>query len=83
MATPKKIRIPAIRAARIKRGLSQEEVAFAIGCTRSMITEMENGKRGLGRANKLMLASLYEVSYLEIAEMIQQAKNLARMEREK
>lgn len=83
MVSPRKVRIPAIRAARLVRGLTQQEVAMILGCSRQMVIEIEAGKRGMSQRYKVTLAALYDVDVLEINEMIAQAKNLARKERGK
>ena len=46
----------AIRALRKERGLTQENLALSIGATRKLVSDMENGKRGVSLATAFLAA---------------------------
>lgn len=50
-----------IRAQRIKRGLSQEELALRSGVTRNVLIDVEHGRRGLLYERLFDLAEALEV----------------------
>jgi putative transcriptional regulator len=51
-----------LRAARLRTGLSQKDVAFIIGKTRSVLSSYERGKRNPGFLTALSLSTLYDVA---------------------
>ena len=57
--------VPAVclRGARKKEGLTQEELAKKTGIPQRHISEMENGKRTIGKKNAVLLAKALDVSY--------------------
>ena len=59
-----------LKAARVNRGLSQQEAAKAIGRSKQTIINWENGKTGIRYHDLAALAELYgiPVEYLEIPD---------------
>ena len=53
----------ALRGARKKEALTQKELAELTGIPQSHISEMENGKRSIGKALAKRLAKVLNVSY--------------------
>ena len=51
-----------LRTARTERGLSQEEVARALGVSRQSVSKWERGEALPSRANRQALAALYGLS---------------------
>jgi plasmid maintenance system antidote protein VapI len=48
---------------RYKAGLTQKELAHALGISQNHITEMENGKRSVGKVMALRLAKFFKTNY--------------------
>lgn len=65
--TKPKVRVSRLTELRLERGLSQREVALALGTSRRMISYIEHDERGLSLKNRLKLARLYEVDVTEIS----------------
>ncbi|BEJ45044.1 helix-turn-helix transcriptional regulator [Staphylococcus epidermidis] len=57
-----------LRAIRIEKGLTQEELAGRAGFTRSYYTEIETGKRNIALINLYKLADALEVSLSELMD---------------
>jgi DNA-binding XRE family transcriptional regulator len=53
----------ALRGARKKEGLTQKELAHLTGIPQSNLSEMENGKRGIGKELAGRLGKVLNVSY--------------------
>jgi ribosome-binding protein aMBF1 (putative translation factor) len=53
----------ALRGSRNKEDLSQKELADAIGISQHHISEMENGKRPIGKAMAKRLSEVLKVDY--------------------
>ncbi len=51
-----------LRAARTRRGLSQEDVADSLGLPRTSVTNIESGNREVSTLELTRLASLYRIS---------------------
>ena len=52
-----------LRASRFKEEVSQKELAEAIGISQHHISEMENGKRPIGKDMAKRLADFFNVDY--------------------
>ena len=52
-----------LRGSRYKAEMTQKEVADALGVSQNHISEMENGKRTIGRVMALRLAKLFNTDY--------------------
>ena len=48
---------------RHKAGLTQKQLATELGISQNHISEMENGKRTIGRVMALRLAKLFDTDY--------------------
>jgi DNA-binding XRE family transcriptional regulator len=53
----------ALRGAREKEGLTQKELARLTGIPQSNLSEMENGKRGIGKELASRLGKVLKVNY--------------------
>lgn len=53
----------ALRGARIKAGLSQNELATKLGMPQSHISDMENGRRTIGKKMAQRLSKVLKVGY--------------------
>jgi len=53
----------ALRGARKKEGLTQEELAQLLGISQNHISEMENGKRTIGKAMAKRLSNILKIDY--------------------
>ena len=53
----------ALRGARLKAEMTQKEVAEKLGAKPHHISEMEHGKRSIGKAMAHRLAKLFDVNY--------------------
>jgi DNA-binding XRE family transcriptional regulator len=53
----------ALRGARKKEGLTQEELAQLIGISQTHISEMENGKRTIGKEMAKRLSNILKIDY--------------------
>ena len=53
----------AVRGARFKAGITQKELADAVGAKPHHISEMEHGKRSIGKEMARKLAAVLNVSY--------------------
>jgi ribosome-binding protein aMBF1 (putative translation factor) len=53
----------ALRGARHKEEMAQEELARALGIRQHHISEMEHGKRPIGKAMAKKLAKIFKVDY--------------------
>ncbi len=52
-----------LRGSRYKAEMTQKEVADALGISQNHISEMENGKRTIGKVMALRLAKLFKTDY--------------------
>ena len=52
-----------LRGARGRDGMSQAELAHKLGIPQQNVSEMEKGKRPMGRAMAKRLASIFRVNY--------------------
>lgn len=52
-----------LRGSRYKAELTQKEVADALGISQNHISEMESGKRPIGKVMALRLAKLFKTDY--------------------
>lgn len=52
-----------LRGARHREGMTQQTLADAIGCKRHHISEMENGKRSIGKAMAKRIEAATGVNY--------------------
>ena len=52
-----------LRGSRHKRELTQKELADALGIPQNHISEMENGKRPIGKVMALRLAKVFKTDY--------------------
>lgn len=52
-----------LRGSRYKAGLTQRELAEALGMSQNHISEMENGKRPIGKVVALRLAKFFKTDY--------------------
>ncbi|NGX47519.1 MAG: hypothetical protein K1000chlam3_00894 [Chlamydiae bacterium] len=52
-----------LRASRFKNDVSQKELAEAIGVSQHHISEMENGKRPIGKEMAHRLAEFFKTDY--------------------
>lgn len=57
-----------IRKLRIKRGLSQEELAFNAGMDRSYLSEIENGRKNLSLLMLEQIASALKVKPADLLD---------------
>ena len=55
-----------LKEARVYRGFSQEEVADFVGVSRSSISQIESGQRGIDTLELQKIAELYECSMDEL-----------------
>jgi plasmid maintenance system antidote protein VapI len=53
----------AIRGLRLREGLTQEQLAYLLGVKRSNLSEMENGKRPIGKNMAKRLAKVLKTHY--------------------
>ena len=53
----------AIRGLRLREGLTQEQLALRLGIKRTNLSEMENGKRPIGRNMAKRLAEVLKTDY--------------------
>jgi len=53
----------AIRGLRLREGLTQEQLAHMIGIRRTNLSEMENGKRTIGKNMAKRLAQVLKANY--------------------
>lgn len=53
----------AIRGLRLREGLTQEQLAHLLGVKRSNLSEMENGKRPIGKNMAKRLAKVLKTDY--------------------
>jgi plasmid maintenance system antidote protein VapI len=53
----------AIRGLRLREGLTQEQLAYLLGVKRSNLSEMENGKRPIGKNMAKRLAKVLKTDY--------------------
>jgi DNA-binding XRE family transcriptional regulator len=53
----------AIRGLRLRQGLTQEQLARLLGIKRTNLSEMENGKRPIGKNMAKRLAQVLETDY--------------------
>ncbi len=60
-----------LKAARNGAGLTQEQVAEALGVSRQAVSKWENGTAEPSTSNLLALAKLYEVDVSELLRGIQ------------
>lgn len=60
---------------RIKRELTQEEVARISGFSKDYISMLERGKRNASDKTKAILADIYRVSVIDIFLAIQRTKS--------
>lgn len=52
-----------IASLRKYNGLQQEDVAFAIGCSRVLMSNVESGKHGTSLDKMILLAKLFQVPF--------------------
>ena len=52
-----------LRGARVKEGLSQEKISDLTGIPQRHISEMENGKRPIGKKNAKIFAGVLNIDY--------------------
>jgi hypothetical protein len=52
-----------LRAARERQGLTQVQLSEKTGIPQRHISEMESGKRGIGKKNALLLAEVLQIGY--------------------
>ena len=52
-----------LRGSRLKAELTQKELADALGISQNHISEMENGKRSIGKVMALRLAKFFKTDY--------------------
>ena len=53
----------AVRGRRSKEDMTQQELADKLGISQHHISEMENGKRSIGKAMAKRLAAIFDVEY--------------------
>lgn len=53
----------ALRGSRLKEGLTQKELGIVLGIGQNNISEMENGKRPIGKAMAKRLAGYFKTDY--------------------
>ena len=53
----------AVRGGRCKEDMTQQELADKLGISQHHISEMENGKRSIGKAMAKRLAAIFNVDY--------------------
>ena len=58
-----------LRKIREKRDLSQEQVAYEAGFSRSYYTEVETGKRNISLLNILKISSLLQIELNELLKL--------------
>lgn len=58
-----------LRKIREKKGLSQEQIAYEAGFSRSYYTEVETGKRNISLLNIIRIASLLQVELNELIKL--------------
>jgi transcriptional regulator with XRE-family HTH domain len=58
-----------LRTQREKKELSQEQVAYQAGFSRSYYTEVETGKRNISLLNILKIASLLQIELTDLIEL--------------
>jgi transcriptional regulator with XRE-family HTH domain len=57
-----------LREARRSVGWTQADLAYAAGMSRSFLSQVESGQRGVSEANAVAIAQLLGVEVLDLAE---------------
>jgi len=52
-----------IKKLRLKKGWTQNEAAEKLGCTRSHLSTVENGKRGFSKKMMYAITIIFDVNY--------------------